>query len=59
MFCYFDYSCSFKGHCNGCINTGSFELRHPENNCLFIGGHMNGCLPFGGDSQSDSDDEDV
>ncbi|CAN6223654.1 unnamed protein product [Urochloa humidicola] len=47
------------GLCYGCCKNGSHEILHPKNTRAYVGGHVNGRLPFGGDVYSDSDDEDL
>jgi hypothetical protein len=48
----------FEGHCYGCRNNGNLKTKHPKNTRAYIGGHVDGVLPFGMDDFSD-DDEDV
>ncbi|CAL5036552.1 unnamed protein product [Urochloa decumbens] len=45
------------GLCYGCCNNGSREIMHPNNTRAYIGGHVNGYLPFGGDDYSDDDED--
>ncbi|CAL5045590.1 unnamed protein product [Urochloa decumbens] len=46
-----------NGHCHGCCNNGSRELMHPNNTRAYIGGHVDGYLPFGGDVYSDDEED--
>ncbi|CAL5045586.1 unnamed protein product [Urochloa decumbens] len=45
------------GLCYGCCNNGSREIMHPNNTRAYIGGHVNGYLPFGGDNYSDDEED--
>nr|CAB3466879.1 unnamed protein product [Digitaria exilis] len=47
------------GHCYGCRNNGSPDMQHPNDTNAYIGGHLDGYLPFGDDELSGSDSEDV
>lgn len=47
----------FKGHCYGCINNGSPDMRHPKDTSAYTGGHLDGYLPFGDDGLSGSDED--
>nr|CAB3469379.1 unnamed protein product [Digitaria exilis] len=46
------------GHCYGCRNNGSPDMQHPNDTNAYIGGHLDGYLPFGDDDLSGSDSED-
>lgn len=43
----------FEGHCFGCKNQGSVDLRHPAGECLYVGGHVDCEFPFMWDSISE------
>ncbi|CAN6231415.1 unnamed protein product [Urochloa humidicola] len=45
-------------HCFGCKNNGSRDMQHPNETDAYIGGHMDGYLPFGCNDLSRSDDND-
>ena len=45
----------FEGHCFGCKNQGSANLRHPADEALYVGGHEDCEFPFMWDSISDSE----
>ncbi|KAL6861572.1 hypothetical protein ACP4OV_017272 [Aristida adscensionis] len=55
------YCCKIRpdenGHCYGCKNNGSPDMKHPDNTDAYIGGHLDGYLPFGDSESSESDDE--
>ncbi|CAN6223643.1 unnamed protein product [Urochloa humidicola] len=59
----FDVNCCFmikhdeNGHCYGCRNNGSPDMKHPNNIGAYTGGHLDGYLPFGGDEESSDDEE--
>ncbi|CAL5036561.1 unnamed protein product [Urochloa decumbens] len=44
------------GHCFGCKNNGSRDMQHPNETDAYIGGHVDGYLPFGCNDLSSSDD---
>ncbi|XP_047050872.1 uncharacterized protein LOC124656112 [Lolium rigidum] len=37
-----------NGHCYGCINNGSMDMKHPDKADAYSGGHLDVYLPFGG-----------
>ena len=43
----------FEGHCFGCKNQGSVDLRHPAGESLYVGGHVDCEFPFMWDSISE------
>ena len=45
----------FEGCCYGCTNPKQ-NVIHPNNSCAYIGGHVNGNVPFGGDDYSSDED---
>lgn len=46
----------FEGHCYGCRNNGSLDVKHPNDIDAYAGGHLDGYLPFGYDESSSDDD---
>lgn len=46
-----------NGHCYGCRNNGNLKTKHPKNTRAYIGGHVDGVLPFGMDDFSDDDED--
>ncbi|KAG0518737.1 hypothetical protein BDA96_09G202800 [Sorghum bicolor] len=45
------------GHCYGCRNNGSPNMKHPDNIDAYTGGHLDGYLPFGLEEASSGDEE--
>lgn len=37
-----------EGHCYGCKNTGSIDMKHPNEADAYSSGHVNGYSPVGG-----------
>ncbi|KAG0512599.1 hypothetical protein BDA96_10G028500 [Sorghum bicolor] len=46
-----------NGHCYGCRNNGSPNMKHPDNIDAYTGGHLDGYLPFGLEEASSGDEE--
>lgn len=46
-----------NGHCFGCKNQGSVDLRHPAGGSLYVGGHVDCEFPFMWDSISEDDSD--
>ncbi|XP_051204894.1 uncharacterized protein [Lolium perenne] len=47
-----------NGHCYGCTNNGSADMKHPNNSYAYAGGHLNTYLPFEwSDSENIVDEE--
>lgn len=46
----------FEGCCSGCTSTKQ-KIIHPNNSRAYIGGHVSGNVPFGGDDDSSNDEE--
>ncbi|XP_025813281.1 uncharacterized protein LOC112890644 [Panicum hallii] len=46
------------GCCYGCTSTKQ-KIIHPNNNRAYIGGHVWGNMPFGGDDSSDDEDDEA
>ncbi|XP_044971648.1 uncharacterized protein LOC123437475 isoform X2 [Hordeum vulgare subsp. vulgare] len=46
-----------NGHCFGCKNQGSVDLRHPAGESLYVGGHVDCEFPFMWDSISEDDSD--
>lgn len=51
--------CEENGHCYGCRNNGSPDVKHPNDIDAYAGGHLDGYLPFGYDESSSDDDEEA
>ncbi|KAL6861562.1 hypothetical protein ACP4OV_017262 [Aristida adscensionis] len=48
-----------SGHCYGCTNLESPDMKHPNNIGAYTGGHLDGYLPFGLLSVSSDEDEEA
>jgi len=48
----------FEGCCYGCTSPKQ-KVIHPNNSRAYIGGHVSGDVPFGGDDDSSDEDEEA